>query len=52
MSRLVNMSDTLAMVGKLVQVGKTLRDVAEFVKDAQTKNLIADLNLSLADLKL
>jgi hypothetical protein len=46
------MSDTLAIIGKLVQIGKTLRDVADLVKDAQTKNLIADLNLVLADLKM
>jgi len=46
------MSDTLTIIGKLVQIGKTLRDVAELVKDVQTKNLVADLNLSLADLKI
>lgn len=46
------MANPIDVVNKLVQIGKTLRDVAELVKDAETKNLIADLNLALADLKM
>ena len=46
------MNDLLSLVNKLVQTGKSLRDVAERSSDTQTKNLVADLNLALADLKM
>ncbi|MGA2774974.1 MAG: hypothetical protein ABSE81_02795 [Candidatus Omnitrophota bacterium] len=46
------MSSAVDVINNLVQIGRTLRDVAELVKDAKTKNLIADLNLALADLKM
>jgi len=46
------MADALAVVGKIVEIGKTLRGVAELVKDAKTKSLIADLNLAISDLKM
>lgn len=38
-------------VGSLVQIGRTLREVAEKIKDAEVRNATADLNLALADLK-
>jgi uncharacterized small protein (DUF1192 family) len=46
------MADVMAMVGTAIETLKKLRAVAEKIKDAETRNLIADLSISLADLKM
>lgn len=45
------MADFLAIVTTAIETVKKLRAVAEKIKDAETKNLIADLQLQLADIK-
>lgn len=46
------MPDVLAALGTVVETAKRLREISQKIKDAETKNLIADLNLNLADLKI
>ncbi|MGI8980550.1 MAG: hypothetical protein ACR2FY_15080 [Pirellulaceae bacterium] len=45
-------SDTIALVGKAVDLVQQLRGIAQKVKDAESQNLIADLMISLADIKI
>jgi len=45
------MADILASISFAIETVKKLRSIAEKVKDAEAKNLVADLQLALADLK-
>jgi hypothetical protein len=45
------MADFLTLVGAAVETVRKLRAIAEKVKDAETRSLMADLHLQLADIK-
>ena len=46
------MADILALVSAAIDTVKKLRVVAEKIKDAESRNLIGDLSIALADLKI
>ncbi|CAH7265607.1 hypothetical protein [Vibrio sp. 99K-1] len=46
------MSDVLGSIGQAISLAKRLRDISKNIEDAEFKNLLADLNLELADTKL
>ncbi|NOH69446.1 hypothetical protein [Vibrio rotiferianus] len=46
------MSDVLSSIGHAVSLAKRLREISRNIEDAEFKNLLADLNLELADTKL
>lgn len=46
------MADPLSILTAAIETLKKLREVSQRIKHAETKNLIADLGISLADLKL
>jgi hypothetical protein len=45
------MADVLTLVATAIDTLKKLRAVSEKIKDAESRNLIADLSIALADLK-
>ncbi|AMF92405.1 hypothetical protein AL536_02690 [Vibrio fluvialis] len=46
------MSDVLGSIGQAINLAKRLREISKNIEDAEFKNLLADLNLELADTKL
>ncbi|EHW0643083.1 TPA: hypothetical protein N2811_004655 [Vibrio parahaemolyticus] len=46
------MSDVLGSIGQAISLAKRLREISKNIEDAEFKNLLADLNLELADTKL
>ncbi|NAW60475.1 hypothetical protein CAG58_00640 [Vibrio sp. V31_P5A7T61] len=46
------MSDVLSSIGQAISLAKRLREISKNIEDAEFKNLLADLNLELADTKL
>jgi regulator of replication initiation timing len=46
------MNDVLSSIGHAISLAKRLREVSKNIEDAEFKNLLADLNLELADTKL
>ncbi|EGQ8102542.1 TPA: hypothetical protein ACN33E_002860 [Vibrio parahaemolyticus] len=46
------MSDVLGSIGQAIGLAKRLREISKNIEDAEFKNLLADLNLELADTKL
>lgn len=46
------MSDVLGSIGQAISLAKRLREISKNIEDAEFKNILADLNLELADTKL
>lgn len=46
------MSDVFSSIGQAISLAKRLREISKNIEDAEFKNLLADLNLELADTKL
>lgn len=46
------MNDVLSSVGHAINLAKRLREISKNIEDAEFKNILADLNLELADTKL
>jgi len=46
------MSDILSSIGNAITLAKRLKEISDNIKDAELKNVLADLSLELADTKL
>jgi len=46
------MNDVLSSIGHAISLAKRLREISKNIEDAEFKNLLADLNLELSDVKL
>lgn len=46
------MADLLTSIGVAITLAQRLREISNNIKDAEFKNLLADLSLELADVKL
>ena len=46
------MGDLITSVSTAIAIAKRLKEISENIKDAEFKNLLADLSLELADMKL
>jgi len=46
------MADVLALVGSAIDRVKRLKAITDKIRDAESRNLIGDLSISLADLRL
>ncbi|MDD9197598.1 hypothetical protein PVK62_17420 [Aliivibrio sp. S3MY1] len=46
------MSDVISSIGQAIGLAKRLREISKNIEDAEFKNVLADLNLELADTKL
>lgn len=46
------MNDVIGSIGHAITLAKRLREISKNIEDAEFKNLLADLNLELADTKI
>lgn len=46
------MADILSSIGNAITLAKRLKEISDNIKDAELKNVLADLSLELADTKL